>query len=95
MAGLGGAQGVVLRDGLLEEGVPQNAAPEDGYAPHPAPAGGVDIRVPMADVDRVLPRHWYRQEDRIEAFGIRLGVSTLPRADRRKPAPIYPEARSR
>ena len=31
---------MVLRDGLLEEGVPQNAAPEDGYAPHLAPVGG-------------------------------------------------------
>lgn len=62
-----------------------NAAPEDGDEPHPCPAGGVDIRVPIPDVDGVIPPHWYRREDGVEGFGVRLGVSALPRAGRRKP----------
>ena len=48
-------ENVVLRDALLEEGVSWNAAREDGDEPHPSPAGGVDIRVPIPDVDGVLP----------------------------------------
>jgi hypothetical protein len=42
---------MVLRDALSEEGVSRDAAREDGDEPHPAPAGRLDIRVPIPDVD--------------------------------------------
>jgi hypothetical protein len=56
-------ENVVLRDALPEEGVSWNAAREGGDEPHPSPTGGVDIRVPIPDVDGVIPPHWYRRED--------------------------------
>ena len=75
---------VILRDGLPPEGVSRDAAREDGDEPHPAPAGGVDIRVPIADVDCRLPRHWDSQEEGGEGFGVGLGVAALPCAGRRE-----------
>jgi hypothetical protein len=76
---------VVLWDALPQEGVSRDAAREDGHEPHPPVAGGVDIRVPISDVDGVLPRHGYRREDGVEGFGVGLGVPALPRANRREP----------
>ena len=80
---------MVLRDALSPEGVSRNAAREDGDEPHPAAAGGLDIRVPIPDVDGVLPRHGYRHEDGVEGFGVGLGVAALPRAGRSKPPRLY------
>ena len=76
---------VVLRDAFPQEGVSRDATREDRDEPHPCPAGGVDIRVPIPDIDGVLSRHRYRREDGVKGFGIRLRVSALPRAGRRKP----------
>jgi hypothetical protein len=78
-------ENVVLRDALSPEGVSRDAAREDGDAPHPAAAGGVDIRVPIPDVDSVLPWDRERGKDGVEGLGVGLGVAALPRAGRREP----------
>jgi hypothetical protein len=58
-------ENVVLRNALSEEGVSRDAAGEDGHEPHPSPAGGVDIRVPIPDVDGVMPWDRERHHDAI------------------------------
>lgn len=67
----------------------RDAAGEDGEEPHPAPAGVVDIRVPVPDVDGVLPRDRDRSKNGVEGFWVGLGVAALPHADRRTPPRIY------
>ena len=79
------AREMVLRDALAQGGVSGDAAREDGEAPRPAPAGGVDIRVPIADVERILPRHWDRREEGVEGFRVELAVAAPPRAGCREP----------
>jgi hypothetical protein len=74
-------ENVVLRDALSPEGVSRDAARADGDEPHAAAAGGVDIRVPIPDVDSVLPWDRERGKDGVEG----LGVAALPRAGRREP----------
>ncbi len=80
---------VVLGDALPQESMLRDAAGEDGDEPHPPAAGGIDIRIPIPDVEGVRTWDRKRSKNGLKRLGVRLRMSVFPCASRRKPLGIH------